>query len=299
MRTIRVRIIIFTAVASLASQAMAQTITAREVVERIQREVGVPWNEPTVDTFKAGDPATPVTGVAVTMMATLDVLKRAAAAGHNLVITHEPTFFDHQDPTDALVTAKDPVIEAKLRFIRDHSMVVWRFHDYSHRKRPDLIQAGVLRALGWSAYQDRDAPWLVRIPDTTLNAVAAHVAERLGAHDIRVVGNPASRITNVALLPGASGFGAHRRRLAEPDVHLLIAGEAQEWETVEYVDDAIAAGLNKSLILVGHIPSEQPGMEDATAWIRSFVPEVPVVFVPAKDPFWTDRRDAGGPPRRR
>ena len=65
-----------------AASACAQTptITAQQVIERIQKEVGVPWRAQTVDTFKAGDPNTPVTGVAVTMMATLDVLQRAAAA---------------------------------------------------------------------------------------------------------------------------------------------------------------------------------------------------------------------------
>ena len=47
------------------------------MIERIKKEVGVPWRAETVDTFKAGDPNTPVTGVAVTMMATLDVLQRA------------------------------------------------------------------------------------------------------------------------------------------------------------------------------------------------------------------------------
>ena len=36
-------------------------------------------------------------GIATTMMATLDVMKRAAAAGKNMVITHEPTFYSHQD----------------------------------------------------------------------------------------------------------------------------------------------------------------------------------------------------------
>jgi putative NIF3 family GTP cyclohydrolase 1 type 2 len=272
-----------------ASSAAAQTITAREVIDRVKQNVGVPWTEPTVDTIKAGNPDTPIKGVAVTMMATFDVLKRAAAAGHNLVITHEPTFYDHMDPTDTLVAEKDPVIEAKLRFIREHDMVVWRFHDYSHRKRPDLVQAGVLRALGWSRYQTAGTPWLVTMPAASLQSVASHVAERLGAHDVRVVGDPASRITRIALVPGAAGFGLHRRALQDPDVQLLIVGEAREWETVEYVDDAIAAGLGKSLILIGHIPSEQPGMEDATAWIKSLVPEVPVAFVPAKDPFWAER----------
>jgi putative NIF3 family GTP cyclohydrolase 1 type 2 len=266
--------------------AGAQPLTARQVIDRLKANVGVPWTEPTVDSVKAGDPDTPVKGIAVTMMATLDVLQRAAASGRNLVITHEPTFFDHLDPTDGLVGENDPVTAAKLKFIKDHGMVVWRFHDYSHRKRPDLIQTGVLRALGWSAFQEKDTPWLIKMPQTTLKAMAADIRTRLAPHAMRVVGDPSLKVTTVALLPGAAGFQMHRKALQREDVEVLVIGEAREWETVEYVDDAVAAGQKKALILIGHIPSEQPGMEDATRWIKTFVTEVPVEFVPAKDPFW-------------
>jgi putative NIF3 family GTP cyclohydrolase 1 type 2 len=264
----------------------AQSLTARQIIDRIKAKVGVPWTEPTVDTVKAGDPDTPVKGIAVTMMATLDVLQRAAASGHNLVITHEPTFYDHLDPTEGLVRENDPVTAAKLEFVKDNGLVVWRFHDYSHRKRPDLIQTGVLRALGWSAFQDKDAPWLIKMPATTLSALAADIRKKLGPHAMRVVGDASLKVTTVALIPGAAGFQMHRKALQREDVEVLVIGEAREWETVEYVDDAVAAGQEKGLILIGHIPSEQPGMEDATKWIKTFVTEVPVAFVPAKDPFW-------------
>ncbi|HET9384464.1 MAG TPA: Nif3-like dinuclear metal center hexameric protein, partial [Gemmatimonadales bacterium] len=93
-------------------------LTARDVMQRIQQNIGVPWTEPTVDTFKDGDPATPVTGIAVTMMATFDVLQRAAARGANLVITHEPTFYDHFDKLDVLEAEHDSVTAAKRAFIR-------------------------------------------------------------------------------------------------------------------------------------------------------------------------------------
>ena len=267
--------------------ASAQSLTAQQVIDRIKANVGVPWTEPTVDTVKAGDANTPVKGIAVTMMATLDVLQRAAASGHNLVITHEPTFYDHLDPTDALVRENDPVTMAKLQFIKDNGLVVWRFHDYSHRKRPDLIQTAVLRALGWSAFQDKDAPWLIKMPATTLSEMSADIRKKLGPHAMRVVGDASLKVTTVALIPGAAGFQMHRKALQREDVQVLVIGEAREWETVEYVDDAVAAGQKKALILIGHIPSEQPGMEDATKWIKTFVTEVPVAFVPAKDPFWT------------
>lgn len=268
------------------ASAPAQTLTARQLIERIQRQVGVPWTDPTVDTFKAGDPETPVTGVAVTMMATLDVLQRAAASKQNLIITHEPTFYGHQDETAAIATEQDAVLAAKQAFIREHGLVVWRFHDYWHRRRPDGIMAGMTAALGWQAYQQPDNPSLFTVPPQTLRALAADLQTRLGAAVVRVVGDPALRITRVGLAPGASGFARHRRLLQLDAVEVLVIGEAQEWETVEYVADAISAGRRKALVMLGHIPSEQAGMDECARWLKGFVAEVPVAFVAARDPFW-------------
>src|SRR4029079_1084587 len=85
-----------------SSAAPDPALTARAVIDRIKAHVGIPWTEPTVDTFKAGDPDTPVTGIAVTMLATCAVIQRAAAENRTLVITHEPTFYSHQDTTTEL-----------------------------------------------------------------------------------------------------------------------------------------------------------------------------------------------------
>src|SRR5215831_20678460 len=82
---------------SLAQQATtsanSKAPTAQEIVDRVKAHVGIPWMAQTRDTFKAGEPQTPVTGIAVTMMATMNVLQQAAANRQNLIITHEPTFF--------------------------------------------------------------------------------------------------------------------------------------------------------------------------------------------------------------
>jgi putative NIF3 family GTP cyclohydrolase 1 type 2 len=168
-------------------------------------------------------------------------------------------------------------------------MVVWRFHDYAHRMRPDIIMTGVVRALGWTAWQDRAVPWRFHMPATTLAVLADSIRRKLGAHAMRIVGDPKLSVTDVMLVPGAAGFPTHRLAMRDTSVQVLVIGEAREWETVEYIDDAVAAGQRRALIIIGHIPSEQPGMEDATRWLQSFVKEVPVGFVPAKDPFWTFR----------
>ena len=164
--------------------------------------------------------------------------------------------------------------------------MIWRFHDHWHARQPDGIETGMAHALGWDKYQDARNPYLFTIPEITLKQLAASIAEKLRIQTLRVVGNPQARITKLALSPGASGFANESGALELPDVQLLILGETREWETVEYVADAMSQGKEKALIILGHIPSEQAGMEECTRWIKGFVSEVPIDFVPAHDPFW-------------
>jgi len=280
-----VMLAMFTVVCHVA-KAEDKRPTAREVVAAIQKNVGVPWNSETVDTFKAGNPDTPVTGIAVTMMATLDVLQRAAAKRQNLIITHEPTFYNHLDiPED--MEQNDPVWTAKRTFIEKHGLVVWRFHDHWHRRNPDGILVGVMHALGWEKYQNPANQYLFTMPETTVERLALEVANRLDTPVLRVVGNPEMKVTRVALSPGSAGFVRETRALASDNVELLLVGETREWETVEYATDAVTAGKAKALIVIGHVPSEQPGMEECARWLKTFVKEVPIDFVPTRQPFWT------------
>jgi putative NIF3 family GTP cyclohydrolase 1 type 2 len=266
--------------------AQEHRITARELVTQIQKQVGVEWKTDTVDTFKAGNPDTPVTGVAVTMMATMDVLQRASAKGLNFVITHEPTFYAHLDTPEG-IPESDAVWAEKRAFIEKHGMVVWRFHDHWHMRKPDGIEAGNVHALGWEKFQRADNQYLFVIPETTVKELARQVSEKLGSSVVRVVGDPAMKITNVAFSPGAAGSPREIRALEQDDVQVLMVGETREWETVEYASDAVTEGRKKALIVIGHIPSEQPGMEECARWLKGFVKDVPVEFVPAKQPFWT------------
>jgi putative NIF3 family GTP cyclohydrolase 1 type 2 len=272
---------------STSAAAQEKRVTARDVIARIQQQVGVPWAAETVDTFKAGDPDVAVTGIAVTMMATMDVLQRAAASGKNLIITHEPTFYNHLDKLDVLEQKEnDPVLAAKLAFIAEHHLVVWRFHDHWHKRRPDGIVAGMVHALGWEKYQDPKDEHLFTIPETTMERLAADLKANLSTHAMRVVADPHQKVKRVALVPGSSGFARETHALEMPDVEVLLTGEPREWETVEYVADAVTQKKGKGLIILGHIPSEQAGMEECARWLKSFVSDVPIEFVPAADPFW-------------
>lgn len=268
------------------SQAQQPKPTARAIVEEIKKQVGVPWRQDTVDTFKAGNPDTPVTGIALTMMATMDVLQRASAQGLNFVITHEPTFYAHLDTPEGMAE-NDPVWAEKRAFIQAHNMVVWRFHDHWHMRHPDGIEAGVVHTLGWEKFQKSDNQYLFELPETNLRSLAEQVAEKLHSPVVRVVGDPEMKVTRVSLSPGSAGFVPETHALELDSVQVLLVGETREWETVEYAADAVAEHHNKALVVIGHIPSEQPGMEECTRWLKGFVTSVPIEFVPAKQPFWT------------
>jgi putative NIF3 family GTP cyclohydrolase 1 type 2 len=260
--------------------------TAREIVAEIQKQVGVPWKTETVDTFKAGNPDAAVMGIAVTMMATMDVLQRASAQGLNFVITHEPTFYAHLDVPEGM-PENDPVWAEKRAFIEKHNMVVWRFHDHWHMRNPDGIEAGTVKALGWEKYQSAQNQYFFVMPETTVKQIAEQAAKKLDSPVVRVVGDPNMKVTQVALSPGAAGFEAETHALERDDVQVLLVGETREWETVEYVADAVSQGRRKkALIVIGHIPSEQMGMLECTSWLKGFVHGVPVEFVAAKEPFW-------------
>ena len=57
-------------------------MTAGDIVERIKKNLGVPWRDTTYrDTFKSGGPDTEVTGIATTAFVTLDVIQRARPPG--------------------------------------------------------------------------------------------------------------------------------------------------------------------------------------------------------------------------
>ena len=281
---------------SSAGMAMPQgagsTLTAGRVIERIKANVGIPWREKTVDNIIAGSADMPVKGIATTMMATLDVLQRAAAAGKNMVITHEPTYYSHQDRTEDL--AQDAMYQFKREFLEKNGMVSFHFHDHWHGLRPiDGIAVGMSRELGWEKNADPQNPRLFAFPGTPLARFAVDIKSRLKIRVMRVVGDPKMPVNrvlaswgNLSRMPGIAW-------LARPDVDVLIVGETVEWELIEYAQDMVTAGRKKALIVLGHMVSEQAGMKFCAEWLKSFITEVPIEFIPAAEPYWSPDNPVG------
>ncbi len=255
----------------------------QDVIDLIVRAHPPGDREVNVDTVKIGDPSQPVSGIATTFLSTASVIREAAERNLNLVITHEPTFYNHLDETDWLES--DSVYRAKVELIDGNDIVVWRLHDHLHRLEKDDLTEGVFRTLGWEEFADPGDNYLCTIPESSLNDLATFLKERVGTESVRTVGDPEMRCRRVAVLMGAWGGRRHIEMLSRPDVDVLVCGEANEWETPEYVRDANALGIPKGLVVVGHALSEEPGMYWFTKWLREQLTDVPVVHLPAGDPF--------------
>ena len=191
---------------AMAGFSQNTTLTAGQVIDRIKEHLGVPWRGGATDTFKAGDPDTPVRGIATTVMSTFDVIKRASARGKNMVITHEPTYWLGND--DVRNFTNDPVYQKKLQFIRDNRMVIWRFHDHLHARQPDMSAVGLAEALGWDKYASNDEPRVYVLPPVKLRDLAKDIEKRLRIQAIRVIGDPESRVRRAALMQGTAPFHA-------------------------------------------------------------------------------------------
>lgn len=237
--------------------------------------------ENTVDRLLFGNPASCVTGVAVTFLATQEVIEKAKDLGANLIISHEGIFYNHREKTEFLKS--DPVYEHKCRTILENNIAIFRYHDYVHRFLPDGITAGLLQSLGWEGYEVENLPAasILELPSTSVKEVMTHIKKCLGVSYLRFIGDVSMPCRRIGLLAGYRGGS----ELTVPLFHkknldMVIYGEGPEWETSEYVRDAVFQGKQKALIVLGHAESEMPGMKNLAQWLEKNLPDIPIHFIP-------------------
>jgi putative NIF3 family GTP cyclohydrolase 1 type 2 len=259
-------------------------ITALQLIDRIIAKTGAPDRASTVDRVTAGDPTLSVTGIATTAMATLECLKRAAAANRNLIVTYDPAFWSTSDSLDRM--EGDGLFQLKRDFIRDNRLVCFNLHDHWRDMSPDGIATGMARALKWDGFiTDPARPDIFQLPPTTLLGLATELGARLQDRTLRVVGDPKLPVRQVAAIWG-NATQLPSIHLVNGQADVLICGYGREWEVVEYIQDMVAAGSKKGLILLGEAKSVEGGMKYCADWLRTFITEVPVDYLPMDEPFW-------------
>lgn len=259
--------------------------TVKQVIDAIVADVpGAPFAE-TVDTLKIGNPEQTVNGIAVTFLASYDVIQKAIRQGANLIIAHEPLYYNHLDEQEGL--GEDSVYTAKKQLLQENGIAVWRFHDYLHSLKPDPTTTGILKALNWSEYAEAAQPLVCTIPPRTLRTLVNELKAALGLTAVRVVGDLEMECRKVGIMVGAPPGKWHIRTLGRANVDVLLCGEINEWETSEYVRDAMTLGQHKALVVFGHAPSEEPGIREVVAWLEARLPEEKITYIATGNPLVT------------
>jgi hypothetical protein len=259
-------------------------VTALQLVDRIRAHAAAPAPDSPPDEIVAGDPTTAITGIATTPMATFDCLKAAAAAGKNLIVTLESTFWSDNDSLDRLEGSA--LFKAKRDFIRANNLVCFHLHDHWPAQGPNGIATGMARELGWESYVvDPAAPTSFKLPPTTLLGLAQELGKKLNDRTMRIVGDPRLPVTAVAAKWG-NAVQIPTIHLLNSPVDVVLVGYTFEWESVEYAQDMVAAGGKKGLILLGESKSQQGGMRYCAEWLKTFITEVPIECIPVAEPYW-------------
>lgn len=214
--------------------------------------------ERTCDTVKCGDANRKVSRVAITMFATPDVVRQALDWGAQLLIVHEPTFYDHMDKSIDTFIA-----EEKKKFVEQSGIVIFRFHDYAHAMNPDLIYEGEIKALGLEGkcvsvteHEKFGINNYLLDSEMTAKELAKTIEKNLGLKHVRIAGNPDAKGRKISCSFGTPGH--LEAELAEND--FLLTGEICEWRVGEMARDYAQLGYNKAVIVMSHEGSERAGM---------------------------------------
>lgn len=108
--------------------------------------------------------------------------------------------------------------------------------------------------------------------------------------DVLITGDPDMPVRRVGVLPGGGSLGLGVEQMpmqlmARRNLDVLLCGDLTEWTLPAYVRDASQMGMNRAIIVLGHERSEEPGMKFLGDWLSFLLPDLPVVFLDAGEPF--------------
>lgn len=229
----------------------------------------------TCDTCKAGDPEAEVKRVAVTMFPTPDVVRSAAEWDADLLIVHEPAYYNHMD-----VHSDEAQECEKRRLIESTGMTVFRFHDHPHTTDPDMITQGQFERFGLRGKVDhRNGKYPARFyldePMTPVE-LARLIEERCGLKHIRICGARDTLCREVSGMFGSPSGTFDEIRNDECEI--MLVGEVCEWRDCEYARDAAQLGRKKAILILGHVGSERDGMVYVAEFLKKMYPALEVKY---------------------
>ena len=242
------------------------------------------WVDPdtTVDRVIIGDPQKDVRRVLVTWISSFPAVRKAVDGQFDLLITHEPTFYDHPDHR-----GEEDKIEAtevgarKKRFLEESGLTILRNHDVWDRFPKFGIPWAWGSFLGFgeepgaiseSRYQHR-----YDIEPTTVDELAGRVAAKtasIGEPYVQVIGDGAKTVQRIGVGTGCCcSLDAYERMGC--DLSIVCDDGSCYWKNLQ-----CAADREHPVIRVNHGTSEEPGMVTMTRYINESLDGVTAEHLP-------------------
>lgn len=244
----------------------------------------------TVDTVKIGDPTRPVRKAGVCWYPSIETIKAAHRAGCDLLICHEPTFWEHAAPERSW-RDKPPGI-AKREFLEQTGMVILRVHDTWDRWPGVGIRDSWARFLGFGkpVHESGDDPFraIYDIKPQKLHDFAREIAGKvkaLGEDSVQVMGDPERIVSRPAI--GVGCISPDRETVeAGADVVIVCFDGASYWQSRERLHEMGAA-----VITLEHGTTELPGMESLCRHLAEKFPQIKFEYFANHPRPWTARAE--------
>lgn len=233
--------------------------------------------ERTVDQIICG-PDQEITGVAVCWMPYLATLREAAALGANLVVAHEPTFFDHYELREQPADPRLALAKAdKLREIEALGLTVLRCHDVWDAVAGEGVADQWSRFLGLNDVVEQDRYMRVhRVDPAPAREVARRIAQRTaprGQATVGLYGDPDRVVSRVGV---GTGCYSNPARFQELGAEMAVAVDdiVRAW-----IDGEWAMDTGYPILVVNHGVSEDCAMHTLAEAVRRELGSVPVRLI--------------------
>jgi putative NIF3 family GTP cyclohydrolase 1 type 2 len=207
-----------------------------------------------IDSYKAGTPEREVQKIAVCFAATPQVLRQAADWGAQLLITHEPTYYNHLDEFHPSALS-----DQKKALVEETGMTIYRYHNSMHFRGVDYVSQVFLELVGWKGDFDGAVHFTLDTP-TSPAQIIEDICQALQLPCLRRIGRRDGVVKKIGLFLGARDESVYEPFFTN-DIDLAICGEACEWQFGEPVREAAQFGMQKTMLLLGHVQSEKFAME--------------------------------------
>jgi putative NIF3 family GTP cyclohydrolase 1 type 2 len=221
--------------------------------------------------------------MAVAWMGTMDAMVQAHGSGCNVLVVHEPIYFNHFDHYGPV--EHDPGFQAKKAFLDKTGMVVYRCHDVWDYVPVIGVRDSWAALLGMapgdsSSWEGKQNARVYQLAEPLkIGELSQGIVEKVkpyGQGYVRIAGDPEKEISRLGLGTGMVHGIQVLRSFQEHGADAVVATELMEWRDVHW---ALENGL--SIIHLSHGVSESKGIENLAAYLQKLFPKIEVIYIPS------------------